>query len=226
MTVINEDSRVPNHRLKIKTEPPRAFLLIFLTFLFLAFSEINCFALDARPVSEADSKFLEAEFFFHEGKLVSARLVYEELWSRFPDSPQAPKTVFRLGQIDYQNKYYSSALRFFKYFLDSFPESTLVFQVRLNIAKCLFHLGSYEKAEPLFQESVKANPDVGQKWQAFVYLGLLDEKRLNYLDAIKKLKKTIERTQFPELKDQAARTIEDIVNKKLTESVFALLFRQ
>lgn len=219
MTVINEVSCVSNHRLKIKIEPPRVFLLIFLAFLVLAFSETNGFALDARPVSDADSKFLEAEFFFHEGKLVSARLVYEELWSRFPESPQAPKTVFRLGQIDYQNKYYSSALRFFKYFMDSFPESTLIFQVRLNIAKCLFHLGSYDKAEPLFQESVKANPDVGQKWQAFVYLGLLDEKRLNYLDAIKKLKKTIERTQFPELKEQAARAIEDIVNKKLSETV-------
>ena len=219
MTVINKDSYVPNHRLKIKMEPPRLFLLIFLSFLFLAFSEINCFALDARPVRDADSKFLEAEFFFHEGKLDSARLVYEELWRQFPESPQAPKTVFRLGQIDYQNKYYSSALRFFEYFMDSFPESTLIYQVRLNIAKCLFHLGSYDQAEPLFQESVKVNPDVGQKWQAFIYLGLLDEKRLNYLEAIKKLKKTIERTQFPELKDQAIRTIEDIVNKKLTETV-------
>jgi len=82
----------------------------------------------------------------------------------------------------------------------------------------LFSLGSYDKAEPLFREAVEVNPEVGQKWQAFVYLGLLDEKRLNYLDAIKKLKKTMGRTPFPELEGQAAKTIADIVNEKLNEA--------
>jgi len=216
MTVVNEDSFFSYHQLKFKFEPRKSVLLVFLPFLFLVLTEINCFGVDALPVSDADSKFLEAESFFHEGKLVEARLVYEALWSRFPESPQAPKTLFRLGQIDYRNKYFSSALRFFKYFVNSFPASTLIYQVRLNIAKCLFGLGSYDKAEPLFRESVKENPDVGQKWQAFIYLGLLDEKRLNYLDAIKKLKKTIEKTPFPELQEQATKTIEEIVNEKLS----------
>jgi len=221
MTVVNEDSCIPYHRLKFKLEPRKIILLAFLPCLFLVLTEMNCFGLDALPVSDADSQFLEAEFFFHEGKLVEARLVYEELWNRFSESPQAPKTLFRLGQIDYQNKYFASALRFFKYFVDAFPESTLIYQVRLNIAKCLFSLGSYDKAEPLFRESVKVNPDVGEKWQAFIYLGLLDEKRLNYLDAIRKLKKTIEKTPFPELQEQATQTIEEIVNEKL--SVAALI---
>jgi len=165
----------------------------------------------------ADTLFAKAETLFHENQLMPARAAYEDFLRAFSLDPRAAKAVMRLGQVDLKNTSYLSALRHYQYFLQEFSDSTLVYRVQLDMGRCYFELKRYPEAEKMFRKAVKVNPDPMQKWQAFVYLGYIDDQRLELDKAFKKFQQIIDRSPFPEIKQEAIRYIETLVRDKLTQ---------
>ncbi len=190
-------------------------ILILLGLLLVTATHVS--AQDFASSQGADTLFAQAETLFHEDKLLESRASYEDFLRAFSADPRAPKVVMRLGQIDSKNKSYLSALRHYQYFLDTFPDSTLIYSVKLDMGRSYFELERYPEAEELLRETVKVNPDPIQKWKAFVYLGYIDDKRLELESAFKKFKQIMDRSPYPEIKQEAASYIENIVNEKLNK---------
>jgi len=172
-------------------------------------------AQDVESRQGADTLFAKAETLYQENKLLESRASYEDFLGAFSTDSRAPRAVMRLGQIDFKNKSYLSALRNYQYFLDTFPHSTLIYSAKLDMGRCYFEIEKYEDAEKLFRETVQYNPDPIQKWKGFVYLGYIDDKRLELEKAFKKFKQIMDRSPYPEIKQEAASYIKHIVNEKL-----------
>lgn len=199
-------------------------ILFYLTiFCLLLVTITSATAQDFGSRQGADTLFAKAETLYHENKLLESRASYEDFLEVFPADSRAPKAVMRLGQIDYKNKFYLSALRNYQYFLDTFPHSTLIYTVKLDMGRCYFEIDQYDEAEKLLQETVQLNPDPIQKWKSFVYLGYLDDKRLEPEKAFKKFKQIMDRSPYPEIKREAANYIKNIVNEKLNKKQLVFL---
>ncbi len=183
--------------------------------LFVTVTSVS--AQDFESRQGADTLFAKAETLYHENKLLESRASYEDFLRAFSTDSRAPKAVMRLGEIDYKNKSYLSALRHYQYFLGTFPHSTLVYSVKLDMGRCYFEIERYEEAEKLLRETVQLNPDPTQKWKAFVYLGYIDDKRLELEEAFKKFKQIMDRSPYPEIKQEAASYIKNMVDQKLNK---------
>ena len=193
-------------------------VLRFLAIIYLLLVPVtSVLAQDFESRQGADTLFAKAETLYHENKLLESRASYEDFLGAFSTDTRAPKAVMRLGQIDYKNKSYLSALRNYQYFLDTFPHSTLIYTVKLDMGRCYFEIEIYEEAEKLLRETVQLNPDPIQKWKGFVYLGYLDDKRLELEKAFKKFKQIMDRSPYPEIKEEATSYIKNIVNEKLNK---------
>jgi branched-chain amino acid transport system substrate-binding protein len=192
----------------------RSYLI---TFCLLLVTVTSAHAQNFESRQAADTLFAKAETLYHENKLLDSRASYEDFLGAFSADSRAPKAVMRLGQIDYKNKSYLSALRNYQYFLETFPDSTLIYSVKLDMGLCYFEIEKYEDAEKLLRETVQYNPDPIQKWKGFVYLGYLDDKRLELEKAFKKFKQIMDRSPYPEIKQEATSYIKNIVNKKLNK---------
>ena len=191
------------------------FHLTLLCLLLVTATSVTAQDLESRQ--GADTLFAKAETLYHENKLLESRASYEDFLGAFSTDSRSPKAVMRLGQIDYKNKSYLSALRNYQYFLDTFPHSTLIYNVKLDMGRCYFEIERYEDAEKLLRETVQQNPDPIQKWKGFVYLGYLDDKRLELEKAFKKFKQIMDRSPYPEINQEAVSYIKSIVNEKLNK---------
>ncbi len=168
--------------------------------------------------------FQRAETYFHEGKFIESRQIYEEFIQKYPQSSRSSKSIFRLGQIDFKNQSYSTALRSFKLFSENYPSSSWIYHAKLKIAQCYFWLERYQEAESLLMEALKANPDIGQKWQAQTFLGMIADKKEDFNHAIELMKKVVAESTNANLKNIAQNNIEVIVNQKLNkEQLIALI---
>jgi ABC-type branched-subunit amino acid transport system substrate-binding protein/outer membrane protein assembly factor BamD (BamD/ComL family) len=197
------------------------FYLTIICLLLLIVTSVP--AQDFQSSQGADTLFAKAETLYHEDKLLESRASYEDFLRAFSTDSRAPKVVMRLGQIDYKNKSYLSALRNYQYLLDTFPHSTLTYSVKLDMGKAYFELERYSEAEKLLRETVQLNPDPIQKWKAFVYLGYIDDKRLELEKAFEKFKQIMDRSPYPEIKQEAASYIRIIVKEKLNKEQLASL---
>ena len=193
----------------------RRFYLTIFCWLFVTVTSVS--AQDFESRQGADTLFAKAETLYHENKSLESRASYEDFLRAFSTDSRAPKAVMRLGEIDYKNKSYLSALRHYQYFLGTFPHSTLVYSVKLDMGRCYFEIERYEEAEKLLRETVQLNPDPTQKWKAFVYLGYIDDKRLEIEEAFKKFKQIMDRSPYPEIKQEAASYIKNMVDQKLNK---------
>jgi len=193
----------------------RRFYLTIFCWLFVTVTSVS--AQDFESRQGADTLFAKAETLYHENKSLESRASYEDFLRAFSTDSRAPKAVMRLGEIDYKNNSYLSALRHYQYFLGTFPHSTLVYSVKLDMGRCYFEIERYEEAEKLLRETVQLNPDPTQKWKAFVYLGYIDDKRLEIEEAFKKFKQIMDRSPYPEIKQEAASYIKNMVDQKLNE---------
>jgi ABC-type branched-subunit amino acid transport system substrate-binding protein/TolA-binding protein len=193
----------------------RSFYLTIFCWLFVTVTSVS--AQDFESRQGADTLFAKAETLYHENKLLESRASYEDFLRAFSTDSRAPKAVMRLGEIDYKNKSYLSALRHYQYFLGTFPHSTLVYSVKLDMGRCYFEIERYEEAEKLMRETVQLNPNPTQKWKAFVYLGYIDDKRLELEEAFKKFKQIMDRSPYPEIKQEAASYIKNVVDQKINK---------
>lgn len=195
------------------------FAVVFL--LFLTESVVPAQEFETRR--GADTLFAKAETLFHENKLLEARGSYEDFLKAFSTDARAPKAVVRLGQLDFKKKSYVSALRHYQYFLKTFPDSVLTYRVKLDMGRCFYELERYDEADKLLRETVRSNPDAAQKWVAFTYLGYIDDHRMDPEKAFRKFKQIIDKSPFPEIKQEAALQIKTIINEKLDKKQLVAL---
>ena len=201
----------------------RYFFLILISLQF--FGSTFVLAQDFESRRGADTLFAKAETLYHENKLLQARASYEDFLKGFSTDSRAPKAVMRLGQVDFKNKSYRSALRSFQYFLDTFPDSTWIYRVQLDMGRCYFEMERYPEAEKLLRKMVQLNPDPAQKWAAFVILGYIDDQRLEIEKAFKKFKQIIDKSPYPEIRQEATARIKYIVNEKLNKKQLVSLVK-
>ena len=95
------------------------------------------------------------------------------------------------------------------------PALELTHDTKFGQAQCLFELEQHDEAEASLKEIVFSHPDAKKKWEAKIYLGRLDEKRLDYKKAIEKLKVIYSQSEDKTIQDQTKELIRQIVIKNL-----------
>jgi branched-chain amino acid transport system substrate-binding protein len=209
---------------------------ILFVLLFSMFAPLKSIAQSENPVlpeekhyetSEvSDDLFLQAEHLFHSGEFISAKPYYHEYLNKNKRGQKRYNALFRLGLIDQKEKSFSTALRFYQILLSSNPNTLLTHDVKFNMAVCNYELGNLDTAEDLFKSVLKKSPDKKRKWQVFYFLSQLDSRRLNFEEAVGKLKKIYEQVDDKELSKQALLLAEEMIDKKFSEMILSSLIQK
>lgn len=159
--------------------------------------------------------FLEAEHSYYSGDFDKAQLLYQNYLNGKPSGDRGNTALYRLGTIHQKNFSCATALRYYKMVLNRAPAVELTHDTKFSQAQCLFELEQYDEAEVFLEEIVFSHPDAKKKWEAKIYLGRLDEKRLDYKKAIEKLKVIYSQSEDKTIQDQTKELIRQIVIKNL-----------
>ena len=174
------------------------------------------------PIEKAN--FSRAEYLFRAGRFSEAKAVYEKFIDENPDDKNIDRAVFRLGQIDFNDKFYVTALKYFNYLLDNFPNTPLLHEALLLMGACNFYLDKIEDAQRIFESELKLNPDDKQKVKVLFFLGQVYEKRFDYDRAIERLSEVYKKGFDDELREQTLKTTKKIIDEKLSkEKLFSLV---
>jgi len=185
------------------------FSLVFLFAFIVAAKERNAKA--PPPLNP----FLEAEHSYYSGDFDKAQLLYQNYLNGKPSRVRGNTALYRLGTIHQKNFSCATALRYYKMVLNRAPASELTHDTKFGQAQCLFELEQYDEAEVFLKEIIFSHPDAKKKWEAKIYLGRLDEKRLDYKTAIEKLKVIYSQSEDKAIQDQTKELIRQIVTKNL-----------
>lgn len=161
--------------------------------------------------------FSEAEYLYHSGEIEKSYLLYQDYLNGKPSRDRGNIALYRLGTIHEQNRSFATALRYYKMLLHRSPNLLLTHDAKFGQAKCLFELEQYNEAEKLFKEIAYSHPDANKKWESRIHLGQLIQKRLDYKNAIEKLKTIYSQSQSNDARNQAKNLIDRIIRKSLTK---------
>jgi len=168
--------------------------------------------------------FSRAEYLFRSGKFAEAKIVYEKFIDENPNDKNIDRAVFRLGQIDFNNKFYVTALKYFTYLLENFPGTPVLHETLLFMGACNYYLGRLEDAQRIFETELKSNPDDKEKLKVLFYLGQVHQKKFDYDRAIERLSKVYKYELDSELKKQTLQITKRIIDEKLSkEKLFSLI---
>jgi branched-chain amino acid transport system substrate-binding protein len=175
-------------------------------------------------VSEVSSDpFLQAEHLFYSGEFVSAKPYYHEYLDQNKRGKRRHDALYRLGLIDQKEKSFFTALRYYQLLLNSNLNILLTHDVEFNMAVCNYELGNLDAAEELFNAVLQKSPDKKKKWQALYFLSQIDSRRLNFEEAIGKLKTIYEQVDDKELSQQALLLAEEMIDNKFSEMILSSL---
>ncbi len=203
----------------------KTFLCLWLTGIFLVFLSPLIFAAPFNDKPGLTDSFRQAESFFHAGDMEKARPLYQEYIDSHPQGVKASRVLYRLGQLDQANRSFSTALRYYRILIENFPDSTSLSHVRFLMGECHYELGHSFEAEGFFRQVTGTHPDIKLRWQAQFYLGKLDEKKLDYPEAIEKLVRVYSQNENREIKNFALESVKNIINESLSEDAIASLIR-
>jgi branched-chain amino acid transport system substrate-binding protein len=210
---------------KYHSEKQGFFIAGLLLSLFI-FSNPNLVFAQNQNAPKGNPIFYEAEGFFHSGKTEQARTLFDQFLRKHPFDPLAANALLRLAEIDIQNKSYVSALRFLEIIPADFPDTPLIHKAKFRTAECYFALERYPKAEKIFKDALRKNPDTVKKWQALIYLGRIDEKKFDYQNSLRKLLYVLNKANDISLKQQTTQLIEDMIQKNLSSDNLMNLSRK
>ncbi len=174
------------------------------------------------PLGKAN--FSHAEYLFRVGKFSEAKQVYEKFIEENRENKNVDRSVFRLGQIDFENKYYLTALKYFRYLLDNYPGTPVEHNALLLMGASYFHLDRFEEAERIFISELGQNPDDKEKLNALFYLGRIDRKKFDYDKAIDRLREVYKRISDRRTKEQTLQVTKRIIDEDLNkEKLFSII---
>ncbi|MCL0044782.1 penicillin-binding protein activator [Nitrospinaceae bacterium] len=186
----------------------------FFSLVFLFAFNVAAEERDATPPHSLNP-FLEAEHSYYSGDFDKAQLLYQNYLKGKPSGDRGNTALYRLGTIHQKNFSCATALRYYKMVLNRAPAIELTHDTKFSQAQCLFELEQYDEAEVSLKEIVFSHPDAKKKWEAKIYLGRLDEKRLDYKKAIEKLKVIYSQSEDKTIQDQTKELICQLVTKNL-----------
>ncbi len=198
------------------------FLLLVLNSAFL-FPVLTL--AQSSPPSHRSDLFSQAEYYFHAGDFLEARGLYNRFISEYPSDPNIPSALYKLGLLDFKAQSYRTALNYFELVLDNGRDPYLLHPAEFKSAQCHFYLEEWETARTRFRKIVQSHPDVNVRWEGILYLGKIDERRLDYENAVIKLVHVYRDSELPELKSEAKKRIEEVIEKKLTKEQMVSLIR-
>lgn len=186
----------------------------FFSLVFLFAFTVVAKERDANPPHPLNP-FLEAEHSYYSGDFDKAQLLYQNYLNGKPSEVRGNTALYRLGTIHQKIFSCATALRYYKMVLNREPALELTHDSKFRQAQCLFELEQYDEAEASLKEIALSHPDAKKKWEAKIYLGRLDEKRLDYKKAIEKLKVIYSQSEDKTIQDQTKELIRQIVTKNL-----------
>jgi branched-chain amino acid transport system substrate-binding protein len=178
------------------------------------------------PSEISGDLFLQAEHLFYSGEYISAKPFYHEYLDKNKRGQRRHNALFRLGLIDQKEKSFSTAIRFYQMLLSSNPNILLTHEVNFNMAVCNYELGNLDAAEELFNVLLKISPDKKRKWQVLYFLSQLDSRRLNFEEAVGKLKQIYEQVDDNELSQQALLLAEEMIDNNFSEMILSSLIHK
>ncbi|WP_457568508.1 tol-pal system protein YbgF [Desulfurobacterium sp.] len=102
------------------------------------------------------------------GELDTARILFETLVKRYPDSPLADNSLYWIGEIFYSHGDYATALEYFKKVVDNYsryypsPKGNKVPAALLKEALCYKGLGDNAKAKQLLKLLISKYPSTNE----------------------------------------------------------------
>ncbi|WP_297445354.1 tol-pal system protein YbgF [Desulfurobacterium sp.] len=102
------------------------------------------------------------------GELDTARILFETLVKRYPDSPLADNSLYWIGEIFYSHGDYATALDYFKKVVDNYsnyypsPKGNKVPAALLKEALCYKGLGDNAKAKQLLKKLISKYPSTNE----------------------------------------------------------------
>ncbi|SNR79956.1 tol-pal system protein YbgF [Desulfurobacterium atlanticum] len=110
------------------------------------------------------------------GELDTAKILFETLVKRYPDSPLADNALYWIGEIFYSHGDYATALNYFKQVVDNYskyypsPKGNKVPAALLKEALCYKGLGDYAQAKKLLKTLISKYPSTNESAIAKVKL--------------------------------------------------------
>ncbi len=175
-------------------------------------------------ISIEKASFSRAEYLYRAGRFAEAKIVYEKFIEENPKDKNIDRAVFRLGQIDFNDKFYVTSLKYFNYLLENFPGTPVLHKALVLMGACNFYLDKLEDAERVFESELKLNPDDKERVKILFFLGKIHEKKFDYDRAIKRLSQVYKNGLDSELKEQTLQTTKKIIDERLSkEKLFSLV---
>jgi ABC-type branched-subunit amino acid transport system substrate-binding protein/TolA-binding protein len=171
--------------------------------------------LSSKPVY--NDPFQKAEIYFHAGDFEKARQLYQDYYNRHASGARSYRALFRLGQLDHKRGSFATALRYYQILIKEFPRSSVMNTVIYFMGECYFELGQNSEAERFFRKVVSTHPDIKWRWKALFYLGKLDERKFDFVNALDKLVQVFEQKQNNTVLGFARQEIETLIAEKLSE---------
>jgi len=177
----------------------------------------------ASPEIKAIDLLSKAEIFFHSGKFIDAKILYEKFIKLEAYGENNQLAYYRLGQIEQENGAFQSALWFYRNLTKKFPNNLYAQEISFKIAQCYFETSQYQYAEELFRRILLKHPDKQKRWHSLLYLAKLDQRRVDYESAISKLKQVYAQSDSSAIRDKANELIETIINNHLSVGMLSSL---
>jgi branched-chain amino acid transport system substrate-binding protein len=172
------------------------------------------------------SPFLEAEHLYYAGDYDKAQILYQSYLNEKPSDASRNTALYRLGTIHQKTHSFVIALRYYRMVLHSDPVLELSHKTKFAQAQCLFELGQYNVAKASLEEITLSHPDAKKKWEAKIYLGRLEEQRLDYNNAIEKFKEIYSKSDDKTVGSHAKGLIVKIITQKLNKDMLVKLSKK
>ena len=133
---------------------------------------------------------------YNDGLLDLARDQLEHFLKNFPDSKRAPYIQFLLGECDYGQKKYESAIQQYQAGLTNYPENRYRDKMLYRLGRSYLLSGHYNMAQQAFRELIESSPQSSHIQDAYNWLGESYFKQSQYQEALQAYSELI--TRFPE----------------------------
>lgn len=208
------------------------FILIFQMIAFgVAYAEpvtsiLKKDSLEQTKPDLPNDPFLQAEYLFHSGNLLSAKPFYHDYLSQNILGERSHQALFRLGWIDQSSHSYSTAIRFYQILIQKYPRSLLANSARYNMAVCHFELTDYANAEAQFKIALRLSPDKKRKWEIMIRLAQIDGKRMDFEKAFSKLKLAFVQLDDQKIRKRAIDVARNLIHVHMDEPQISLLIQK
>ncbi|MFP3870833.1 MAG: tetratricopeptide repeat protein, partial [Syntrophobacteria bacterium] len=137
------------------------------------------------PPEAAAQLFSRAEEALEEGELEQASQRYREVLTSFPQSPEAPRALVRLGEIEFGLKRYADAAARFQDAVQRFPLSSESDAARLWLLRCYLKLERFNDAVEAGRSLVGHLPEKTQRAEAAEIVGDAQRGLGRYAEAVR-----------------------------------------